>query len=378
MHHSILAQQFACDNEDAFLMLVADKIISMENRRKEGCIGQTDTRSSWSSVPDSWVILLVHNRLWTKTCSAKFRMVCVNWCSKHDGILTFLKLHGDLERVGSFLQKFPCLKVLEMCNAKNFSANQYNVITTIQMIRVLDLSRTWQDIESNPQDVNNEVMMKLSEVSCVSSLHTLSLRNCVSISDRGVRSMHRYDKLTSLDLTNCQKLTDTGMHSLGKVSALQKLQLNCCSNVSHYGLRALSRLSLLKTLFMGCCRNVTTNSLKEIARIPSLRVLVLESCAGVTDEGLEAVRSLVSLRSLNIASCVCISDKGMKVLSTFPKLRHLDVSYCYGITDQGIEAIASSTTLTSLQLLKCNLVSDAGLLPLTRMPFLRRLVPPRR
>lgn len=351
----------------------ANYSVNMERRRCANYVAPSTFQISWSNVPDSWVALLLRH-FSTKTVSAKFRLVCMDWRGKHDALLKCVKLRGDFGRVGSLLLKFPCLEYLDLSFSNNFSANGFDDLCSIPRIKSLDLSRTWEAIASHPQDVNNVLILKLSEILCASSLHTLNLRNCEAVSDRGIRNLYRISGLTSLDLTNCQKLTDMGMHNLGKVSALKTLQLNCCSNVSHIGLRALSRLSSLKTLFMGSCKNINTKSLKEIARISSLRILVLESCAGITDDGLEAVRSLSSLRSLNIASCVRISDKGMKLISAFPKLRSLDISYCYAITDEGVKAIASSTTLTTLRLVNCHLISRAGLLPLVGMPVLRRIV----
>eukprot|EP00210_Caulerpa_lentillifera_P002469 g2367.t1 len=233
------------------------------------------------------------------------------------------------------------------------------------------------------------------QLSRLSRLHGLNLRNCVGVGDVLVAELAAVDSIRSLNLSNtgitddalmslhdlgleclnishCRNVTDDGMFWLQYVRSLHELDISGCPEISSAGMEQISFLPKLKRLYLqemkaeSCC-----SSLKSML---VLEELSLRNCCWVTDAVLADLSFCKKLQFLNLRNCSNFTDHGLNSLLNLQDLQSINLRGCSQITDDGILTISKLTGLKELDLSFLNQITDNSLLSLIKIRKLRRLV----
>jgi Leucine Rich Repeat (LRR) protein len=163
------------------------------------------------------------------------------------------------------------------------------------------------------------------------------------ISDEGLRSLRRMDRLQRLDL-NDTHVTDAGLEHLQALTCLEELCLRD-TDVTGTGAAYLEKLTRLRELWLNGTK-CTNTSIRGLARLQSLQVLSLSSTS-VGDEGLQHLSNLHALRELRLESTP-VTDAGLPHLDGLSNLERLDLLHTL-VTEQGVtqlhEALPDSRIL---------------------------------
>ncbi len=193
---------------------------------------------------------------------------------------------------------------------------------------------------------------RLSELSQVPSLRELDLHGA-GVTDRGLRYVGRLTSLRSLDLSKCSSISDLGLTALSGLVELRQLSLGFCKQVSRDGMSWIGALQQLESLSLWGCSLRDEVPLRQIAKLPVLRSLDLQACAGVSDVGLRYVCELRKLESLDLTHCRNLSDEGLSHLTKLPTLRSLSLEGCSRLTKAAVRTLAELETLRFLNLWGC-------------------------
>uniref|UniRef100_A0A182JPX9 F-box domain-containing protein n=1 Tax=Anopheles christyi TaxID=43041 RepID=A0A182JPX9_9DIPT len=241
-------------------------------------------------------------------------------------------------------------------------------------------------------------------------LKTLKLNGCWLLTDFGVESIYKLDRLQVLDLSDCDKISDRGF-----MKAIVDRRRDCMSQLYLSMLPGLTDSVILKicltllnlTVIDFCgsdCMNDTsvqflfcylkclrilrlngcvkisdagltgenlpvavieiwdTQTTFSISELRSLQELQLSGCFKVTDFTLAHSFRFRELRELNLAHCVQISEPGIEAMSlNCPALEQIDMSDCFHVNDRCVEALAKNLVrLRSLKLVRLPLLTVAS------------------
>lgn len=150
------------------------------------------------------------------------------------------------------------------------------------------------------------------------------------ISDEGLRSLRRMNRLQCLDLDDTH-ITDAGLENLHLLTSLEEL---CLGNTDVTGTGAvhLEKLTQLRELWLNGTK-CTNTSIRGLSRLQSLKVLSLSSTS-VGDDGLKHLSNLHSLRVLRLESTP-VTDAGLPHLNGLSNLERLDLLDTL-VTEQGV------------------------------------------
>jgi F-box/leucine-rich repeat protein 2/20 len=154
----------------------------------------------------------------------------------------------------------------------------------------------------------------IEALSAMPRLASLVLRNCVSISDRSLRSLSSAAtriSLRELDLSGCHRITDAGVACLREMQALELLSLSGCgpkiTDLSSQ--HTLSAMPSLRKLDLSWLPEISDHSVVDISRgCPELRELVLTGCCLVSGLGALAFSEHPSLQALLLDRCISVLD----------------------------------------------------------------------
>lgn len=187
--------------------------------------------------------------------------------------------------------------------------------------------------------------------SLASSLSSLNLSGCYSLTDHGLASLFSQNlpSLVTINLSLCKEVTD---RSLGRLSAhcfnLQTLDLGGCTGITNAGLSLLARaLSELAHLSLRSCWQLSDGGLAHLARQPARQDIGDCSSGG-------------KLQSLNLQDCQKLTDLSLRYISQGLKIKNLNLSFCANVSDSGMKSLAKMSSLASLNLRSCDNISDIG------------------
>lgn len=110
--------------------------------------------------------------------------------------------------------------------------------------------------------------------------------------------------LTGLHLTNCYQLTSSGIAAVGQIATLTTLSLLNCVGISDYDLAALADgLTRLSSLSLKGCSMLTNVGLLRLLNLRKLRGIDLESCDSISDFGVVTLATLPLLEKLTVKAC---------------------------------------------------------------------------
>ncbi len=251
-------------------------------------------------------------------------------------------------------------------------------LSALSGLSVLDLSR------SNITD------RELKTVAGFEKLSVLDLEDNYKISDEGLRHLSGLQNLSTLDLKNTG-ITGEGLEHLSDLNSLYKLNLGKTettdkaikhlsglkklsvldisnTKITAKGLKSLSDLKNLFVLDLGFTK-ITDDSLKHMANLRNLSSLDLSNTK-ITDKGLKHLSDLKNLFRLNLRATQ-ITDKGLKKLSNLASLNRLNLSFTR-ITDKGLKYLTGLRNLSVIDLSNTK-ITDNGLKHLSGLRNLSRL-----
>ena len=218
-----------------------------------------------------------------------------------------------------------------------------------------------------PQEVTDDLV---KQIGGLAGLHSLSLKDCVNVTDNGIEHLKSLHALKLLDLERTQ-VTERGLRSLKSLTKLETLGLNN-TKLTDAGLSELTAFPKLRRLFFKESPEVTDVGLGHIRNLNSLETISFSKCSKVTNAGLEQLAGLSGLTRLSVIDCPGMNDSAVASLVNLKQLTWLNLSGA-SLTDESLVAIGTLTALSSLTLENCRQLSGAGLAHLKGLTELTRL-----
>jgi hypothetical protein len=207
-------------------------------------------------------------------------------------------------------------------------------------------------------------------VSRLSSIISLSLEGCTTLTDAGLAVMleGRGPSLTKLCLNGCRALTPAAVDSLGALHSLTELEVGSCTALT--SLDPVARgCTRLRKLNISLCKGFGSAALARLAEaLPDLERLNLMG-SGIGTEGLASVaQHCTALTWLNLTRCKEVDDDSTIMIALrCTSLRHLFLAACVRVTDITLQAVGGfCTDLEELQVAGCAGIGDDGLLAVAK------------
>ena len=312
---------------------------------------------------------------------------------------------------------------LELFGCPRLSDQGLLAVKNFQQLQVLDLGGCTKISDEGVQDALAHLtqlrtlklrhchrITNLSFVAELTSLQSLDLSWCASVTDDSLTALTTLLHLRHLNLRGCYRLTNLGLTSLAALR-LDVLNVSGCVNLTMTDVRLpptvqelfasgcdrllnlepLHYLPQLRKLHLDDC--VRLDSLRPLMSAFSLQFMDLVGCVGIADlEPLAAMHNLAELRLTNCSAVTDLSplqnlhnlrvlyvqgcniqDDSLRALSGLVRLRELSLFGCGKITNQGLESIRTLTRIRRLDLSGCCQLTDAGLEALASMTRLQDL-----
>lgn len=216
-----------------------------------------------------------------------------------------------------------------------------------------------------------------------SNLRTLSLRNCIQVSNGLVRLiLQQCNNLQVLDLEGCYRVTDNAFATTNSLFFpliasinLERISFKNCPQITgDFFSSYIKNGCKLVELNISKCRNVKSDEI-GLCFHESLNMEVLDvSFSSVNDVIFNDISSEQTLQMLDISRCK-ITDKSLiKIGKYFPHLKEFYCHFNTEITDKGIKEICKNcSNLTIVELSNCTLLTDDSLNSLKSLSNLIRL-----
>jgi hypothetical protein len=223
--------------------------------------------------------------------------------------------------------------------------------------------RTLTFLKFSPTDFNE---VAIQTMCMIPGLERLETRYIVAHwMDSCMKTIATVTTLRSLDLTGCETLTDAGLLPLTALQCLESLCLAHCKGPSNATITCLvPKLPNLRDLNITSCRQVTDAGFVDLPDDVQLPLLSLDIslCTGITDLGIIFIKkSCPNLTKLEAYWCLGITDNSAKVIAELPKMSSINVSAC-GLTDLAlVDSFHRLSSLQTLNLSTKNQFSDVGL-----------------
>jgi hypothetical protein len=283
------------------------------------------------------------------------------------------------------LQRFPALRYLELIE-DNFSDRGMSAIARVKPLRLLDLRgnveitavgiralaplRSLVALRIGSPSIDDDTMavvagfvglrrLTIDHAAVTDAglvhigklpLEELRLTSCFQISDDGLQTVSKFDKLTTL---SCRDMffSATGLVAVGHLKRLRTLQLIDLIGLDDACLDGLIRGTGTPPAAAFSSQDqdrVNESKVPRPARLANLTRLELRG-AEITTAGVELVATLGTLEHLNLANCQ-IDDRGVAHLAALKNLRTLDLSGNRNISDAAVDWLGRLTSLRQLGL----------------------------
>ncbi|KAK5648871.1 hypothetical protein RI129_003763 [Pyrocoelia pectoralis] len=216
-------------------------------------------------------------------------------------------------------------------------------------------------------------------------LKRLNLRSCWHVSDQGIGHISGYNQdasggnqmLEYLGLQDCQRLSDEALKhvSIG-LTSLKSINLSFCVSITDSGLKYLAKMNSLRELNLRSCDNISDIGMAYLTEGGSqITSLDVSFCEKIGDQALVHIsQGLFNLRSLSLSACQ-ISDEGLyRISKTLHDLETLNIGQCYRVTDKGLTNIAEALSrLQCIDLYGCTKITTVGMERIMKLPGLKVL-----
>jgi hypothetical protein len=322
------ASQWGSDLPPLFLQMVLEHV---GDERTWGAIRATC--STWSSIHDAWCPELWILR-WTAVMEGKLEWfqsvttVHLEYCEQKDISSNLLGLRS--------MPSLRTLKLPASCTECAVDAEAVYGLTTVTTLKF------WETRVGDILEDGHGAGEWVLDLSRLTTLTSLSLQECPTVTGEQVEAASRLTGLTELDLFDCGNVSTEGLRTVSRLSALTNLDLSHNPNVTAAVLRAVSGLNALTTLMLYGCSNVSTEGLCTVSRFTALTNLNLGSNPNVTTEVLRAVSGLNALSHLYLWDCDNTTDEGLSELRSLTALTTLNLHACHNVTAAGEQALRSA------------------------------------
>lgn len=285
--------------------------------------------------------------------------------------ITSLKIHGSYynNSIGKLISNLQSLQSLDMYN-NNLSDSDAKNISNLTNLTHLHITLGYPISESGLFSIMKlEKLTYLYLDSCkyipslcsnISKLNltTLGLSNS-DISDESCEYLSKMKSLTVLDLYECSKIEDEGLRDITELTNLTKLDIGLSgwvkkTKISEKGLTSLCNLKKLEELNLHN-RSITDTALSRISQIKAIKHLDISYCGDITDKGIKYLLSL-SLNSLVIDGCK-FGENGLTFISLMKSLDVLRARQFSNLSDPALGCLSKLPNLTSLDLSSCKTLS---------------------
>ncbi|CAD7014923.1 F-box/LRR-repeat protein 14 [Ceratitis capitata] len=296
-------------------------------------------------------------------------------------LLVSLNLSGcynvaDMNLGHAFSVDLPNLKTLDLSLCKQ--------ITDSSLGRIAQHIRNLETLElGGCSQITNTGLLLIAWG--LRKLKYLNLRSCWQITDQGIGHLSGLTKdtpegntdLEFLGLQDCQRLSDEALGYIAQgLTSLKSINLSFCVSVTDSGLKHLARMPKLEQVNLRSCDNISDIGMAYLTDggcgIISLDV---SFCDKISDQALTHIaQGLYRLRSLSLNQCQ-ITDQGMlRIAKNLQELETLNIGQCSRITDKGIETIAQDLiNLKTIDLYGCTQLSPTGIDMILKLPKLVKL-----
>jgi hypothetical protein len=237
-----------------------------------------------------------------------------------------------------------------------------------EALRALDRLRTLKIFSRPPFDY-------LAVVGPLQTVEELEITHCNPVASAGWSVLEDMASLRSLSLYPWNWGPYHGPFAeLSRVTQLRHLSLRDFVRMTDADLEGLTSLRRLEELSVAGAKRLTDAGLAHLKQFPKLRKLSLSYLPKLTDRGLSDVSSVPGLRELSVRCTNAVTDKGYAALLRARKLDKLELSYARNLTDERLWSIARSLPLRELAVYDSPLLTDEGVLRLARRPGLKRVL----
>lgn len=277
----------------------------------------------------------------------------------------------------SLAQSCPALQHLNLCGLSRVStSSMQSIITKCWFLKTLvceDMFLLTDEVfyfdskNDGRQQAEQEFMHKFQK---------LNLRDCVNITDDGIKQFTRRCRQTdSLVLRGCDKLTDRCFEHLIYINplegphaftdALRVLDISFCSGMTSEGLLLMLRAGTgIEELNISGMVSVTDDVVNEMCKVcPTLIRLKMARCTFLTDAALCHIADYLWLDEIDVSFCHKITDDSIEVLTAACNgLAKMNLRKLSRLTDNALTAIGRNCTqIRELDIRDCNKVADIAL-----------------
>lgn len=283
---------------------------------------------------------------------------------------------SDVNLGHAFSADLPNLKILDLSLCKQITDSSLGRIAQhLKNLEVLELGGCC--------NITNTGLLLIAWG--LKKLKRLNLRSCWHISDQGIGHLAGLSKETAegnleleyLGLQDCQRLSDEALgHIAQGLTSLKSINLSFCVSVTDSGLKHLARMPQLKELNLRSCDNISDIGMAYLTEGGSgISSLDVSFCDKISDQALSHIsQGLFHLKSLSLNQCQ-ITDEGIaKLAKSLHELETLNIGQCSRITDKGLQFIADDLiNLKTIDLYGCTQLSPKGLDIIMKLPKLSKL-----
>ena len=277
----------------------------------------------------------------------------------------------------SLAQSCPALNHLNLCGLSRVSTSSMRAVVTkcwyLKTLVCEDLFLLTDDVFHF--DMKNDGRKQAQE-SFMRKLQKINLRDCVNISDDGIKQFAlRCRETQSLVLRGCDKITDECFEHMVYVNplegphtftdSLKVLDISFCSGLTAGGVLAMLKAGTgIEELNVSGMVSVTDDVVAEMCKLcPTLIRLKMARCTFLTDAALCHIADYLWLDEIDVSFCHKITDDSIEVMTASCNgLAKMNLRKLSRITDNAITAIARNCTqIRELDIRDCNKVADIAL-----------------
>lgn len=256
---------------------------------------------------------------------------------------------NSLSRIAQFVKNLEVLELGGCCNVTN--TGLVLIAWGLKKLKRLNLRSCWH---VSDQGIGHLAGLNQEAAGGNQCLEYLGLQDCQRLSDEALKYVSNgLTSLKSINLSFCVSITDSGLKHLAKMVSLRELNLRSCDNISDIGMAYLAEGgSRITSLDVSFCDKIGDQALIHISQgLFNLRSLSLSACQ-ITDEGLARIaKTLHEVETLNIGQCSRITDKGLHTIAeALVRLKCIDLYGCTRITTVGLERVMKLPQLSILNL----------------------------
>jgi hypothetical protein len=225
------------------------------------------------------------------------------------------------------------LETLDLSFCKGFRDDAGPLLSGFQELRNLSISY-WR--------ISDMFLGSLFAHGGAKALETISLGNCVDVSDVGISYIARYagERLLGLRIRGCARISDRGLSMLAATAPrLEHIDASYNENIIADGVGSLGACETLRYVDLTNCSALTDGAVANAVRGGGIEEVHLSWCTLLTDAAIGSLTSCPNLTRIGLDGCSRLTDLGVRSLAECRELAHLSITYCPGLTDETLTAL---------------------------------------